>query len=359
MVSRAQSSLNYCGRFGFSLLQLCFATMWFATPWLPLLLLEGNRGEAANISPLVPEEYETTGGHSMAFGGSVATAIAGVSAIRSNPALLALEKEYSLNGTYHWPVAGRDFYQLSIIDGKTSALAAGVSYTSALDDYQGLASRRVEEGEQLLLSKDTPVVRRASLALAMPLGRMYLGFTSSYVEARPPAETFLDSSVKNVKGFTVGFGAVAHLTPAVRVGISAENLANKKMNYAAPTFYRAGASYFMADLVSLHLDYRRRQEISLYEGRAPSISLGEVGDASATKTSESLINLSSSIKVYDLLRLVLASGQSMAGDVSRTRLAGGLSLINKNFNFSYQVLKFDISSELMQHSLALGFDVAI
>jgi hypothetical protein len=40
-------------------------------------------------------------------------------------------------------------------------------------------------------------------------------------------------------------------------------------------------------------------------------------------------------------------------------MAGGLSLINRNFNFSYQVLKYDVSSELMQHSLAMGFEVAM
>ncbi|MEI6833514.1 MAG: hypothetical protein WCL28_05925 [bacterium] len=313
---------------------------------------------AAGSTPAIPEEFESTGGHSLAFGGSVATAIGGMSAIRSNPALLALEKEYTLNGSYHWPIAGRDFYQVGIIDGKTSPVAAGVNYTSAADDYQGIAAKPT--GVNLLsLSRDTPIVRRASLALAMPLGRMYLGFTSSYIEARPPEEVFLDNTVKNSKGFTVGFGAAAHLTPAIRVGISAENLANKKMGYAAPTFYRAGASYFAGDVVSFHLDYRRRQEIPTYEGAAPTIALASDPENSSSDDHENFINLSSSVKVYDLLRLVLSSGQTKTADVTRTRMAGGLSLINRNFNFSYQVLKFDVSSELMQHSLAMGFEVAI
>ena len=313
---------------------------------------------AAGLTPSIPEEYEATGGHSLAFGGSVATAIGGMSAIRSNPALLALEKEYSLNGSYHWPVAGREFYQVGIIDGKTSPVAAGVNYTTALDEYQGLAAKPIGDGV-LSLSKDSPVVRRASMALAMPLGRMYLGLTSSYIEARPPEEVFLDRSVKNSKGFTVGFGAAAHLTPAIRVGVSAENLANKKMSHAAPTFYRAGASYFAGDVVSFHLDYRRRQKVSLYEGDAPAIALAGDDENSSSGGDENFINASSSIKVYDLLRLVLSSGQTKTANISRTRMAGGLSLINRNFNFSYQVLKFDVSSELMQHSLAMGFDVAI
>ena len=356
--------LNRKGKFTMSaraqpLLKLCvhakiLGFMIMAMPVGPL----AATGYAAGQSPAVPEEFENTGGHSLAFGGSVASAIGGMSAIRSNPALLALEKEYSVNGSYHWPVAGRDFYQLGIIDGKTSPLAAGVIYTSALDQYQGLASKPLDEG-LFSLSKDTPIVRRASMALAIPLGRMYMGFTSSYIEARPPEEVFLDSNVKNAKGFTIGFGAAAHLTPSIRVGISAENLANKKMAYSAPTFYRAGASYFAGDIASVHLDYRRRQSVPLYEGKTPDIALTDDGANKSSIGDETFINVSSSIKVYDLLRLVLASGQTKSGDTLRTRMAGGLSLINRNFNFSYQVLKFDVSSELMQHSLALGFDVAI
>lgn len=313
---------------------------------------------AADKSPAIPEEFEATGGHSLAFGGSVATAIGGVSAIRSNPALIALEKEYSLNGSYSWPAAGRDFYQLGVIDGKTSSMAAGVLYTSALDDYQGFEAAS-SGGQSLSLPKDSPIVRRASMAIAMPVGRIYVGLTSSYIEAHRPEEIFLDNRAKSNKGFTAGFGAAAHISPAIRIGISAENLANKKMNYVAPTFYRAGASYFASDVASFHVDYRLRQKVSIYEGEEPAISLTSPDTESSSVGDESLINLSSSIKVYDLLRLVLASGQSKNGDSSKTRVAGGLSLVNRNFNFSYQVLKYDVSAESMQQSLALGFEVAI
>ncbi|MEI6399609.1 MAG: hypothetical protein WCO71_12645 [Pseudomonadota bacterium] len=85
-------------------------------------------------APAVPEEYESTGGQSLAFGGSVATGLGGASAIRANPALMALEKEYSINGAYHWPTAGRDFYQVGVVDGKTSPIAAGFTYTGAQDN---------------------------------------------------------------------------------------------------------------------------------------------------------------------------------------------------------------------------------
>lgn len=315
-------------------------------------------GSAMAATPAVPEEYETTGGHSLAFGGSVATAIGGMSAIRSNPALLALEKEYSLNGNYHWPSSGRDFYQLGVIDGKTSPLAAGVMYTGAMDNYQGVVDQTNEEST-LRLSKDSPMVRRASAALAAPLGRMYLGFSAGYTEARPPSETFVDNRVKNTKGFTVGFGLAAHVTPEIRLGFSAENLANKKVNYVAPTFYRAGASYFVGDVISLHLDFRRREGVSMYEGQLPAFALEQEGQKMNANSDETLVSVSSSVKVYDLLRFVVSSGQTRVGDDAKTRFGGGFSLINKNFNFSYQTLKYDVSSSATQQSLALGLDVAI
>lgn len=318
---------------------------------------------AKSKSPAIPEEYETTGGHSLAFGGSTATAIGGMSAIRCNPALLALEKEYSFNGNYNWPTAGRDFYQLGVVDGKTSPIAAGFAYTGALDDYQGIATSPGATGsndsQTLGLSKDTPMNRRASLAFGMPLGRMYVGFGSNYVEAIAPGEALIDPRAKKIKGFTMGFGAAAHLSPSVRLGFSAENLANTKLKYVSPTFYRAGASYFMGDVASVHIDYRRRDAVSLYEGVPPDFALNSQDGAANGGLAETLVNASTSIKVYDLLRLVLSSGRTAADGRAATQVAGGLSLINQKFNFSYQIIKRDLNVDAVHHALALGLDVAI
>ena len=318
---------------------------------------------AAN--PPVPEEYESTGGHSLAFGGSVASGMGGASAIRSNPALLSLEKEYSVNGAYHWPTAGRDFYQLGVVDGKTSSVAAGFAYTGAQENYQGITG----DGSQgsygddkttLDISKDTPMVRRAALAFAMPIGNVYAGVGGGYIEARPPEETLVEDGATKIKGFTMGFGLAAHLSPAIRVGLSAENLANRKVQYAAPTFYRAAASYFMGDAASFHLDYRRREAVPVYEGRTPSIALADdAPQESNTLSAENLVNASTSIKIYDLLRVVAALGQVKSDEMSATRLAGGLSLVNQKFNFSYQALRPDVSQESVHHALSLGLDVAM
>lgn len=317
-----------------------------------------TQSKAGNIK--TPEEYESTGGHSLAFGGSVASGLSGVSAVRSNPALLGLEREYSVTGAYHWPVAGRDFYQVGVVDGKTSAVAAGVSYTSSLDQYQGLADTKTNDNgaQTTTLSLDSPITRRANLGFSIPVGKLFLGVAGGYVEARPPAESLIIEESKPVRSFTLGFGAAAQLSQSFRLGFSAENLANKKIQYAAPTFYRAGASYFWGDIATINLDYRRRESISVYEGNTPSIALV---DASSNKTSgtENLVVGSAAVRVYDLLRLIASVGQQKSGDYSATRVAGGVSLVNQQFNFSYQALRPDISSELVHHAVALGIEVAM
>jgi len=316
------------------------------------------RAHAENVK--VPEEYESTGGHSLAFGGSVTAGLGGVSAVRANPALLGLEREYSVNGSYHWPVAGRDFYQVGVVDGKTSPVAAGFSYTSAMDRYQGISDTKVGDlgVPTTSLSKDSPIVRRANLAFAIPVGRVFIGAAGGYVEARPPAETLLAEDSKPIKSFTLGFGAAAQLSPSFRVGISAENLANKKIQYAAPTFYRGGASYFWGDFATLNLDYRRRESVSVYEGSTPSIALTGASDDSQG-SAENLVVASTAVRVYDLLRLIASVGQQKSHGISATRVAGGLSLVNQQFNFSYQALRPDVSSELVHHAIALGIEVAM
>jgi hypothetical protein len=317
-------------------------------------------------SPTIPEEYESTGGHSLAFGGSTATAIGGVSSIRANPALLAVEREYAVNGAYHWPTAGRDFYQLGVVDGKTSSLAAGFSYTGAMDDYQGISSKdkttsnHSNDPKLIDLSKDSPVIRRANLGFSLPIGRIFVGGGGGFVEAKPPVDAVTDPSVDKVKGFTVGFGMASNLTNAIRVGISGENLANRKVQFAAPTFYRAGISYFIKDTASFHFDYRRREAVAIYEGQSPSFSLNDSSDIpQKTLAPENFVNASSSVRLYDLLRLIAAVGHTNSESLSMTQASGGLSLVNQKFDFSYQLLKPDLSSDDIHHALSLGINVAL
>ena len=312
----------------------------------------------------VPEEYGATGGNSLAFGGSVASGVCGVSSVRANPALLALEKEYGVSAAYHWPSAGRDFYQVGVVDGKTSAVAAGFTYTGAFDNYQGIASRGAAEATSASrrspMSKDSPIVKRAAAALALPIGKVYAGIEGGYVEARNPADTLFEEAGATIKGFTLGLGLAAHFTQAFRVGISAENLANKKVQFAAPTYFRMASSYFFGDIATLHLDYRRREAVTLYEGSAPTLTLADEGaPKSKVAQAENFVNVSTSVKIYDLLRVIAAAGQNKSQDHFATQLAGGLSLINEKFNFSYQVLQPNVAESSVHHVVSLGLEMAM
>ena len=308
----------------------------------------------------VPEEYDSTGGNSLAFGGSVVTATAGSSAVRSNPGLLSLEKQYSVNGAYHWPTAGRDFYQLGVVDGKTSSVAAGFSYTGSMDQYQGVWSDKRDERENsLLVSEDSPVARRAALAFSMPVGKFFVGASGGYVEAYPPVETFSEEGAQLVKGFTLGAGMAAHLTQAIRVGVSAENLANKKVQFAAPTYYRAGASYFFGDVAVVSLDYRRREAVAAFEGSAPSMLLAPGQSAAKPIDAENLYAASGAVKIYDLLNVIAAAGAVNSAGGQRGQMSGGLSLNNQKFNFTYQAHRRDMAKSAVHHALSCGFDISL
>ena len=332
---------------------------------LGLVFLTAISGQNIYASDVpVPEEYGATGGNSLAFGGSVASAMGGVSAVRANPSLLALEKEYAVHAAYHWPSAGRDFYQLGVVDGKTSSVAAGFTYTGALDNYQGIASKNPSETSSPnsvgKVSKDSPIVRRAAAAFAMPIGKVYAGVEGGFVEARNPTDTLFEEGAARIKGFTLGFGLAAHLSQAFRIGVSAENLANKKVQFAAPTYYRAASSYFFGDTASIHIDYRRREAITMYEGQTPSLTFVDDGNPPTTVVqAENFANASTSIKIYDLLRVIGAVGQTKSQDSAATQVAGGLSLINEKFNFSYQVLRPNLAKESVHHALSFGLEMAM
>ena len=84
---------------------------------------------------------------------------------------------------------------------------------------------------------------------------------------------------------------------------------------------------------------------------------GTVDDAQSV--AENLLIGSAVVKVYDLLRLIGSVGQEVRGKESLTRLAGGVSLVNQQFNFSYQVMRPDVKSESAHHAVALGLEIAM
>ena len=324
------------------------------------VLLIGNATHAfaenkLNVGLKLPEEYLSTGEHATAFANGGSLSSTGYSAVRANPAMLANEKQYAFGGGYHWPVAGREYYQAGIVDSKTSTMAAAVNYTSALEDYRGPWNKdgSVRPGE-------SPVRRRIGVGLAQNLKKFSLGAAGQYVEAADPSKAF-DDGADRIKGFTFGLGMIGGITSTMRFGLSVENLANKKVAFAAPTIYRGGLAWAAAKDVMLYLDYRRREAVETFEATPPSLSIVDTGasGASGSLDSEQSLLAGASMKVYDLLRLSAGAGGSSSGGQATSTVAGGIALINKSFSLAYAVQRPDLKLAGIHHSVSLGLDMAL
>jgi hypothetical protein len=331
------------------------------TPAFTLLtLLASGSVEAGGgkSSKTLPEEYLSTGEQATALANGGSLSSGGYSAVRANPAMLAADKQYTMGGGYHWPTKGRDYFQAGIVDAKTASVAMGLSYTSALNDYQGSWDK---DGRVML--GDSPVKRRINLAAAHPFNTFSLGVSGGFVEASDPAVTF-SQDTDRVRGVVFGAGLVAGLTPTLKVGFSAENLANKKIAFAAPTIYRGGLVWGAAKDFSVFVDLRSREKITALESSPPNMGLFSQGSTSQNDVGlENSASVGGLVRVYDLLRLSLATGVSkqengIESDVVTTA-AGGVALVNKSMTFAYGGQRTDLRSSLIHHSLSLSVNVAL
>ena len=159
----------------------------------------------------VPDEYESTGGHIGGFSNGGVAAVGGVTAVRANPAMLSEDKEYTVSMGYHWPSGGREFYQAGVVDSKTSPVAAGVSYTGFNDEYDYSQDSSVE------VESDSPIMKRAALAMSQSFGAFSAGLGGGYVEAHPlrGTESFVDDE-ESIKGYTLNFGMAGYLGKQLR-----------------------------------------------------------------------------------------------------------------------------------------------
>src|SRR5262245_51440873 len=69
---------------------------------------------AVDAEKRIPAEYESTSALGVAMNNGGYAANDPHAAVRANPALLSLEKQYSVSAGYHWPQSGREFYQASV-----------------------------------------------------------------------------------------------------------------------------------------------------------------------------------------------------------------------------------------------------
>lgn len=298
----------------------------------------------------LPDEYRAVGGSNAGLGGAASVGASGVAAVVLNPAMIALEKTYHVSAGYTWPTSGRNFYQAGIVDGKTSGVSAGVIYTGFHDKFAADSFLHDE--------LDSPIERRGILALSSMIANIAVGISGHYIEGyqfvpavaglvglRDGNHTYTDTSFKKVRGVTVGGGVAVALLPSLRLGASVMNLANRKMKDFAPRTLRAGMAYDVIKELSLHLDYEEREATPLFAG--------------SDKLPQRLLTASASLLIYDMVRIQCAYGHDMHAALgSDGEIAGGLALASDKVSLSYG-LKKSITASDIQHSVNLGFSVAI
>lgn len=315
-------------------------------------------GEGSLQIRKIPDEYENTGGHGLALGDAGVAIASGVSAVRLNPAMLPLEKQYTVGADYHWPSRGREFYQAGVVDSKTSTVAAGFTYTGFMEDYEGKRSEEIS---------DSPVIRRFALGLGQSFGKLSLGANGEFVEAFDKNDpTKVDQ--QRIKGTSFGMGAASLITPTLRVGGSVENLANKRIRDYAPRTMRVGGALLLAGGdVTTQLDYRHRDRLTRFESapRLP-VSLRPAEDGNSYEDPESstqelkpeqMVIASVSARIYDHLRLLGAYGQALTDD--RKSLSGGIALVNNKFALSYAASRPYMDSTAAHQAVHLSISIML
>ena len=297
----------------------------------------------------IPDEYRASGGYSIGLSHAAMVADNGVAAVELNPAMIALARDYRVSLGYNWPATGRGFYQVGIVDGKTAKIAAGVLYTGFHEKFDGHGFLHTE--------LDSPIKQRGRVALSGMFGKIALGVSGQYVEGYQftenvhglPAltsDTHRYGSTAHDKrtGITAGLGAAIALTPTLRLGAAINNLANRKVRDFAPRTIRAGAAWLATPQgdIAVHLDYHERERVALFE--------------QGQHTPERLAIASCSVRVYDVVRILAAYGQSLVDKSGE--FAAGLTLVNNNISLSYGFRRPWPRNTITQ-AVNLGFTVVL
>ena len=289
----------------------------------------------------IPDEMESDGGHVLGTGMGGMSAISGQNSVKSNPAMLVFEKQYQLSAGYHWPSFGREFYQAGIVDSKTSSIAAGVTYTSFMDEFKTDEPIPIEKRQQHYY--DSPLKNRISLGFGQAFSNFAAGLGVQVINR-------VENEKDAKRGVTFGFGLAALLNPALRFGLSVENAGNKKVRDIAPLTYRGGLAYTLLNgNLTAHLDYRQRQRVKQELLIVADDYLLEFDGKSGF---ERLGILSFSVRIQDLLRVLGGYGIEIGG--RRSTLSGGLALVNQSFSLSYLLSKPYLDEEPIHQAVNLA-----
>lgn len=313
----------------------------------------------------IPDEYESIGGNGLGIGNSGVSEFGGVASVQTNPALLPLEKVYTIDAGYHWPTSGRRFLQAGIVDSKTSKIAAGLSYT-------GLSGKA--EDEPFSFNKDSQADRRISLGLGGLTQWVSLGVSMQYIEGVKRTEDPLKfQGWEKTSGSTVGFGIAGAVFQNLKLGASIVNLRNSGLKDLAPTTARVGGTLsFFGNQVVLGLEGLQRERISSIEGNYPDVDIGL--DPSGTSLSSSSLSQAGELgslkpekmvigslvtHVYNLLRLSASYGSSVDKSDPRQSLSGGIGLEQNHFGITYMLSKPYISESEIHSALNINIQAAI
>jgi opacity protein-like surface antigen len=179
----------------------------------------------------------------------------GTEAVLGNPAAIALYKVYRMELHGSWDAQGKDtFGGLSVMDSKTSALAAGLDYH--------LLSLRSGAGRT--------TAHFTTLALAFPLTPgVLVGSSVHYLRAR--------GGPFDANATTVNAGLLLRFSEGLTVGFSGHNLIDTK-NPELTRYYSAHAGFFAGLLVlsaDVRADFESREQSVFTYGFGAEYILGQ------------------------------------------------------------------------------------
>jgi hypothetical protein len=309
-----------------------------------------SAAEAAEVEiTQIPDEYESNSAFSASMNNAGYAANDPHSAIRANPALLGTQKAYSVAAGYHWPVEGRDYFQASVVDTKTSKVAAGVSYTGFMDEY------RYNDKDNPDVSRfDSPLEKRGVIAMAHPVGAGMVGVGATWVKSRPLYSSDERRAGQSVQGTGLNLGAVYPITPQLIFGAATENVSNSKIRNYAPKTHKTGVAYTSGAFAGM-LDFRQRERVQEFEGE--QVSLGAAPASQAEEESERMAIATVTAKMQNYLKITGSYGHSLSDE--RKQLGGGISLESQGFALSYTANRPYLAKSSAHQSIALVLDIAM
>lgn len=304
---------------------MCFMTgIWF----LPFSL-------NAN-SPAIPDEVELSSGLGIAYGPGGSIASPGIHSIKTNPAQLGFQKNYFSGASYHWPTAGRNYYNVGFVDAKTSKVTAGVQYTGFLEKKY---TDELPDGAYDSLTKDRIIVGLGTLLS----DKFSLGINAVYT--RNHVRNTVDN---NLKKKAIAFGGGFVMKPQNNVSIvgSAQNIFNQSADLVNPKTYTFGASYVYKDIVQLGLEYKNRKRMQF--------------EQNFEKRSEQLLIGSAEIPFRQYLNIIGSYTYELKKQVERrTLISGGIEFRSKNLGLGYMISTKSLNRDVAHHAVNLDLKLQL